>query len=208
VIYRSAESGFLSNRMIAAACIAALHAVVAYVLIVALTPRFTAEPPTRMITRFFNDPVTPERPLPPKYTLDRLAPRVTAPPQPLIIDAPPATTEQAPPSPSGADLDLAPPGVATPDAPRVVGRNQLPNSADFYPADLRRQGIQGATAVQVCVDANGNRAGEPQVEESSGNLRLDEGAVNVARHGRYARTMQGNTGVPNCYRFRIVFRIK
>jgi TonB family protein len=90
---------------------------------------------------------------------------------------------------------------------RPLGANQLPNTEDYYPPDLRRLEVQGATNVRVCVDAQGVRQGEPVIEESSGNARLDLGALNIARHGRYARSVQGTTPVGNCFRFRIAFKI-
>ena len=37
---------------------------------------------------------------------------------------------------------------------------------------------------------------------------LDMSAVNIARHGRYARSVRGDTPVANCYRLRIVFEMK
>jgi TonB family protein len=89
-----------------------------------------------------------------------------------------------------------------------MGKHQLPDTEDYYPPDLRRQGIQGATNVRVCVDERGVRQGEPTIEKSSGNDRLDLGAVNIARHGRYARSVQGVMPVGNCYRFKIIFVIK
>jgi hypothetical protein len=45
------------------------------------------------------------------------------------------------------------------------------------------------------------------VTQSSGDARLDKGAIGVARDGRYARAMRGDAYVPNCYGFRIIFAI-
>jgi TonB family protein len=91
---------------------------------------------------------------------------------------------------------------------RLIGRNQLPNTSDFYPPALIRQGVEGAAVVRVCVDEKGSRRGEPAVEQSSGNARLDAGAIGVARAGQYARAMQGDTPVPVCHRIRIGFNLK
>jgi len=87
-----------------------------------------------------------------------------------------------------------------------LGRKILPDSEDYYPAERRRLGIEGAALVRVCVDAQGGRQGEPLIEESSRDAQLDAAALNVARHGRYTRAEQGGVAVPNCYRFHIVFR--
>ena len=90
----------------------------------------------------------------------------------------------------------------------MIGQNSLPNTEDFYPPDLRRQGIEGAANVRVCVDTKGVRQGEPTVELSSGNPRLDEGALKIARAGKYARATQGEMPVATCYRFHIGFHMK
>ena len=84
----------------------------------------------------------------------------------------------------------------------------MPDTQEYYPPAVIRDGIEGAAYVRVCVDERGTRRGEPTLEQSSGNAQLDVGALNVARHGRYARAVQGSTPVPNCYRFRIAFKIR
>lgn len=90
---------------------------------------------------------------------------------------------------------------------RLVGRNVMPNTEDYYPARDRRDGNEGTTEVRSCVSANGRLDGTPTVEGSSGRASLDNAAVRVARDGRYARAMRGDTAVPNCYRFRVTFRM-
>jgi TonB family protein len=91
---------------------------------------------------------------------------------------------------------------------RVVGKHRLPNTDEYYPATDRRQGVEGTSTVGVCVDANGRRTGEPTVVQSSGSASLDQGALHVLRDGRYARAMQGEAYVPNCYQFRIIFKLE
>ncbi len=100
-------------------------------------------------------------------------------------------------------------GPPAPVPVRVLGQNRFPNSEDYYPAGERRLGIEGSATVRACVDENGTLVqGGPTVEQSSGNAHLDAGALNVARAGRYARSVQGATPVPNCFRFRVGFQIK
>ncbi|NDA43823.1 MAG: TonB family protein, partial [Gammaproteobacteria bacterium] len=63
--------------------------------------------------------------------------------------------------------------------------------------------------VKVCVDAKGKLIGDPSVVTSSGFDRLDEGAVKLARAGRYQPGMAG--GQPqseSCVSFRVKFEIK
>jgi TonB family protein len=88
---------------------------------------------------------------------------------------------------------------------RQVGRNVMPNTEDYYPARDRRDRNEGTTEVRSCVSANGRLDGTPTVESSSGRASLDNAAVRVARDGRYARTLRGDTPVPTCYRFRVTF---
>ena len=103
------------------------------------------------------------------------------------------------------DPPAVPKGVERVEPIHLVGKNQLPNTEDYYPPSVRRDGIQGATEVTVCVDERGKRTGEPTVIRSSGDARLDKGALAVARDGKYARSARGETFVPNCYGFRIIF---
>lgn len=199
------QTDLLSRRALAFSGIAAFHILIAYLLLTALV-----QPPVQVPDIRFTAIVTPD--------VDRLPPpqmsdyhpsgpteRIPMPPQEPW--APPQEpSSQAPmggtqPAPGGSA------GIPTAQPTRLIGTNQLPNSADYYPPDMRRLNVQGATNVRVCVDAQGTRLGDPTIEESSGFARLDVGAVNVAKHGRYARSMQGDSPVGNCFRFRITFKI-
>lgn len=91
---------------------------------------------------------------------------------------------------------------------RLVGQHRLPNTDDYYPPPAIRGGIEGASVVRVCVDANGKRTGDPVLQTSSGDASLDRGALHVVRDGRYARSMQGDQYVPNCYAFKIIFKVR
>jgi hypothetical protein len=202
--YHFPQVDFLSRRALAFSGIAAFHILIAYLLLTALVqpPPRPQEPPIN--ASVIQDPVIK----PPADTSDfRPSGHVTiavpnpepwAPPQgPSTL----AATAGEPPAVSGTTVV---PAVAP---IRMIGANQLPNTEDFYPPDLRRLNVTGATHVRGCVDAQGMRQGDPTIEESSGNARLDMGAMNIARHGRYARAMQGDTPVGSCYRFRIAFKI-
>ena len=199
------EPELISRRTVAAGGILALHLLVAYLLMTSLIApvEVPKEPPP--IVGFVPDagpapPPTEALPYRPP-----LVSTIDVPTPPRISDAAPVPRDP-PLTPAAPSASPAQAGSAV--APiRVVGRNRLPNTEDYYPPDLRREGVQGATDVRVCVDGNGVRQGDPVVERSSGNARLDLGAVNVARHGSYARALQGDTPMPNCYGFRIVFRI-
>lgn len=109
------------------------------------------------------------------------------------------------------DTKPPPPIIETRPVPppiHLVGKHRLPNSDDYYPLDKIREGAEGASTVGVCIDANGKRNSEPKVVESSGDASFDSGAMRLLRDGRYARAMQGDQYVANCYQFRIVFKLK
>jgi len=204
--YDYAPFEVLPRRAVAAAGILALHVLVAYLLVTGLMRTILpVVAPSLVGTVTIED--RPQATPPPLARLELTRTIVAAPQVPPLPGPPPAAAQSPADTESevqsGAQTDALPlPQV------RMLGTNQLPDAEEFYPPELRRLGVEGATYVRVCVDRAGVRQGEPRIEQSSGNARLDEGAVNVARHGRYARSVQGKAPVPNCYHFRIVFRMR
>jgi periplasmic protein TonB len=196
-----------SPRITALAGILALHVLIAYLLLTALVQR-------------------PGEEGPPPITLAPIE-RVPAPPVPTPPIQPGATSKGPQPRPDFQDLRFTPPTPPEAPAPRnavgpgeptggssplppirVLGRHWLPSSEAYYPAALIREGVQGDSLVRVCVDEAGRLSGAPVLERSSGNARLDQGALEVTRAGRYARAVRGDTPVPNCYVFHVVFTMK
>lgn len=151
-------------------------------------PDEEAGPPTPKPTLFQAE----EAPLPeiPDINLASDATRIALPAESLVT-----------PGPVGAPEPIAPPPI------RIVGRNVMPNTADYYPANEIRLGKQGTAEVRSCVDENGKLAGTPTLEATSGREPLDKAAIRLARDGKYARAMRGDTPVPNCYRFRVTFTL-
>ena len=150
------------------------------------------------------DPVPPTSPADPNFRPTTLIAQV-----PPVIDINPPVDPVVEPI---ATATLDEPPHRTIDVPpveevplRFVGRNVMPNTEDYYPAPDRRAGNEGTTQVRSCVNENGRLDGTPTVESSSGRESLDKAAIRVARDGRYARAMRGDTAVPNCYRFRVTF---
>jgi protein TonB len=146
-------------------------------------------------------------------------------PPPPPVDFVPVRPDVGPPPdielnvPSDAGTAITPPPIGEPPprvvdtAPRVepihlVGKNQLPNTEDYYPPSAIRENVQGAASINVCVDERGKRTGEPTLIASSGDSRLDKAAIAVGRDGKYARSARGATFVPNCYGFKIIFTTK
>ena len=85
----------------------------------------------------------------------------------------------------------------------------MPSSEDYYPAASKRAEEQGSATVRVCVDARGRLIGDPTIVTSSGFSRLDEGAIRLARAGRYQPgTSGGQPQEESCVSFRVKFEIK
>lgn len=150
------------------------------------TPQPQIENPTLQPTTLITD-VDPPR--------IRINEQEDPPVEPLLAQAAPDPQRYSPAEP-----------VSVTEPPlRMVGRNVMPNTEDYYPARDRRDGNEGTAQVRSCVNVNGRLDGTPTVESSSGRESLDSAAVRVARDGRYARAMRGDTPVPTCYRFRVTF---
>jgi len=204
--YHFPEFEFLPRRSVAVGGIIGAHLLVVYLLATGLmhTP-LTPDPPAIQLAPFAKpEPTVTQAPLAPtSVSLDH--PHVPPPDIPVVTPVAAAHPLEAPviadgpPAVRGAD-------PAPPPALRILGKNYLPDTEDYYPPQEIRLGITGAAQVRVCVDERGGRLGEPALQESSGNANLDAAALNMARHGRYARALQGTQPVPTCFRFRIVFR--
>jgi len=204
IVHRTLDS----PRIPALAGIVALHGLIAYLLLTALVQRPVTEPPSPPMTATVITDPAPPVPAPPAQPNPTTTAKFT--PQKFPIPEPVFTPPVAPEVPAGIGVEVPPGPTSAPLAEpiRVMGKHWLPSSEEYYPPDLIRIGVQGNTQVRVCVDEAGRASGAPVVEQSSGNARLDQGALNVARAGRYARSMRGDTPVPNCYHFRIVFKVK
>ena len=145
-------------------------------------------------------------PPPPPPQMER--PPVQVPPPDVVIDIP---VQQATNTISNV-TDRPVPRVVAPPPPKVVVPakiRRMPSSEDYYPAASKRAEEQGSVVVRVCVDARGRLTGEPTVVTSSGYSRLDQGAVRLAKAGRYqAGTSDGQAQSESCVSFRVKFEIK
>lgn len=198
----------LSQRAIVLGAIVGFHVLLAYLLATGLGASVIQVITPPLIMQPYEEPTERvDPPPPPPVDFDRVP-----------IEVPPPVTAINEATDDGnrisAVIDTGPPKVdPVPIAPRVepihlVGKHSLPNTEDFYPPVARRLGIEGATNVQVCVDERGRMVNKPTVLQSSGDARLDQGALQVAQAGKYARSARGETFVPNCYAFRIIFTMK
>jgi protein TonB len=199
----------LRSRGFALAAIAGGHVLLVWFLMNGLAQqalRFVYPPP--IVTDFIPEQ-HPQREPPPLVTHEPASNRLTRidqPPTPPEIRDPP----DPPQTPPRVDTITEQPGGTTVAlAPLVlVGKNELPNTEDYYPPPARRAGQEGVSEVRACVDERGRLQGDPEIQRSSGSALLDAGAVAVVRAGRFARASRGGVPVPTCYRFRIAFRMK
>lgn len=188
--------------------IAGFHGVLAYLfasgLIAQTIQILRPDPPIEYFDVKEKTP-PPPAPEPTRTPAQFTAAVVDPPPLPPInppIDAPVASE---PPITIAAILPPADPPAPPPI--RLIGRNVMPNTADYYPAGDIRLGNEGTAEVRSCVNANGALDGSPTVEVTSGRSSLDRAAIRLARDGKYARAMRGDMPVPNCYRFRVTFTL-
>jgi TonB family protein len=198
----------LPSRTLVAGAIVALHIAAAYILITGLIHHALppAEQRTQAHVMIESTPAPRDPIIKPQVVLNH--PRIA---QPRVADPPVAPVQTTLPDTSSVAEPVLPPGVigaAMPAEIQVLGKNQLPDTEEYYPPAKRRDGVEGVSDVRVCVDGWGVRQGEPVLERSSGDADLDRGALNVARHGHYAHAVRAGEPVPNCYRFRITFRIR
>jgi TonB family protein len=201
----------LSRRTVTFLTIAGVHVLLIYAFTSGLAQHVVQIVP--QLTRgVVLEELTPQRPVPPPPTIDvkpltdRIEPEVLAPPS---FEFPAQTS-------TGPEIRTGPEVIDTPPQPPPVLHRLLggpgkgfPNTDDFYPAASRRLTETGATTVQVCVDSQGRLAGDPVITQSSGIVRLDDGALKLARagSGHYRPTTENGQPVSSCYPYRIRFRL-
>lgn len=151
-----------------------------------------------------------EPPPPPPPQMER--PPVEVPPPEVAIDLPVETNTTAISDVTDKPVVRPPPPPPAPPKPTNVvapkiGKN-FPSAEDYYPAASKRLGEQGVATVRVCVGPNGRLEGEPTIQESSGSARLDEGAIKLAKAGRYVAGSSDGQPTSGCFAFRIKFELK
>jgi protein TonB len=191
------------------AAILGLHVLVLWVVASGLARRIveTVAPPieTSLIEEV-QERDTPPPPPPPEFE----RPPVEVPPPDVAIDIPVDTAQ------STAITDVtdkpAPRAPPPPPPPKNVKKASLgknfPNSEDYYPAAAKRLGEEGSPTVKVCIGPNGKLTEEPTIAASSGNARLDEGAIKLAKAGRYVAGSVDGVPSTDCLSFRVKFELK
>src|SRR6185503_2837138 len=202
------DEKFATRRATVFAIILGLHVLVLWVVASGLARRIveTVAPPIQTdIIEEVQERDTPPPPPPPEFE----RPPVEVPPPDVAIDIPVETQSTAITDVTDRPVPMAPP---PPPAPKNVKKASLgknfPNSEDYYPAAAKRLGEEGSPTVKVCIGPNGKLTEEPTIAASSGNARLDEGAIKLAKAGRYVAGSVDGVPSTDCLSFRVKFELK
>lgn len=199
-----------SRRTTVILAIVAFHVLVVCILATAIERPKGFKPTTdRIRAEVLPQPRRTPTSLPTNPPLRGFQPEISPPRWTETPTDPPATVRTS-------DSDAPPPGTAGPPLPRPVSRvlggpgEGFPNTNDFYPEASRRLGEKGIATVNVCVDGSGRLIGQPAIAQSSGSVRLDEGARRLAQagSGHYRATTEDGRPVSACYPFRVRFQLR
>ncbi len=204
------DTNFFTRRTVVLFAIVGLHVLIAWALATGLARRaieLVAPPLQTEIVEEVQKRDEPPPPPPPQ--LER--PPVEVPPPDVSIEVPVEST-------STAIVDVTDKKVTAPPppAPKAVNRvaggpaKGFPNSEDYYPSASKRLGEAGSAAVHVCVNTGGKLTEEPSIQTTSGNPRLDEGALKLAKagSGHYRPATEDGKPIDGCFAFRVTFSLK
>lgn len=193
------------RRMAVFAGIVGFHLLLVYGLVTGLARKVVEVVAPPLVTDIIEE-LKPEDKPPPPPPPQMERPPVQVPPPDVVIDIPMETQTTAISNVTDKPAPPPPPRVVA-GTPAKIGR--MPSSEDYYPAASKRAEEQGSAVVKVCVNNQGRIIGEPSIVTSSGFARLDEGAVKLARAGRYQAGTSGGAPLPeSCVSFRVKFEIK
>jgi TonB family protein len=197
-----------SRRTTAMVAIVCFHAAIFYVYLASVSQKPVAARSDPMDAGFLTptkrllEPVTlpgPTLARPVVTVFPDLKFPLDLPPDPKTITATHSSPLTGPPIPASKPMSvvMGGPGVGFPD------------TADFYPPVARRLNEAGISVVRVCVDPDGRLTANPTIFQSSGSVRIDEGALSLARagSGHYRPTTENGRPVSACYAFRIRFQL-
>jgi periplasmic protein TonB len=210
--YASDESGIVARRSITFFLVAGLHIALFYGLMTGLAFKIIKVMPMSLQTRLLQPPQ--ERALPPLPP-----PQLTK----SAIEIPPPYFPPTEGPMENGDIIAGSPKVLSdrPDTPPEIPPHEVirvqggpgigfPNTDDYYPSIAKRMEEQGVTTVRVCVGANGRLTSVPTIAQTSGSLRLDDGALLLAKagSGHYRAATEDGRAVNSCYSFRVRFALR
>lgn len=212
ILHAQFNLGFFSRRSSTLFLVASLHLGVFYALMSGLSYTQGSVPPSPLQNQTLKDPQPRDLPLPlpaPHFKSSKIEapiPDFDLPRQPDVNRD--VTTDMV------SDTPPSPPPISAP--PHVVKEvtggpgTGFPNPDEFYPLIARHLEEQGIATVRVCVDPSGRLTSDPTTLQGTGSLRLDEGALKLARagSGHYRATTEDGRPVSSCYPLRIRFQFK
>jgi hypothetical protein len=128
--YHFAEPDRLSGRALAIAGILALHVLAAYLLATGLVQTVIHDKGKSLSVIFIREPEPPRVPPTPVPKVDLTATRVPGERLPLPRLPDPEPEVPAPPAADSASAPTAAVAPATPDAIRILGKNQMPETKE------------------------------------------------------------------------------
>ena len=201
------DATFLSRRAIVLVFIIVLHVLLAYGLATGLARKaieLIAPPIQSDIIEEVQQHDLP--PPPPRPEFER--PPAEVPPPDINIDVPIEVAQStAITDVTDKHLPPAPPPHASSKTNPTTGKN-FPNSADYYPAASMRLGEEGSAIVHACVAPTSKLSEDPTIAKTSGSARLDEGAIKLAKAGRYVAGTEDGKPVTGCFNMSIKFPLK
>ena len=200
------DTQYFTRRTAVLFAIVALHLFIFWALATGLAQRaieVIAPPIQTEIVQEEQKKLEPPPPPPPEFQ----KPPVEVPPPDVTIDMPVETTNST--AITNVSSKPQPPAPPRPPSSRTSAHPlKLPNTEDFYPSASSRLGEEGTATIHVCVDPGGKlTGGTPTVSATSGKPRLDEGAVNLAKAGRYAPGTEDGKPVEGCFDFRVKIQL-
>jgi periplasmic protein TonB len=188
--------------------VASMHVLVLFVIAQGVGIKLAAvKPPDDIETTLIS-----EKPdldvIPPVVPRDFTPPDIYVPEPDVTIDDPAAEPPRAQALPEQGPV-LPQAGSAEP-VPRIDGVRQLARglSQPPYPPALVREGVEGATVLEVYVLPTG-RVGDARVVTSSGYADFDRSAVQEAmRNWRFAPATRDGVPMAQWHRLRVVFKLQ
>jgi periplasmic protein TonB len=204
------DTNFFSRRAIVFIVIVAFHVLLAWAMAIGLARKVVeviAPPIQTDLIEEIEQRDTPPPPPPPEFE----RPPVEVPPPEVAIDIPVDTqTSTAITDVTDRPVPMAPPPPPPPRQVKKAGVDQkrFPSSEEYYPAASKRLGEEGSPTVRACVGPNGKLTEEPTIAQTSGSARLDEGAIKLAKAGRYIAGSVDGQPTTECINFRVKFELK
>ncbi len=206
------DTSFFTRRTIVLFAIIALHVFIAWALATGLARRaieLVAPPIQTEVVEEVQKKDEPPPPPPPQ--MER--PPVEIPPPDVAIEVPVETQSTAIQDVTDKPVVRAPPPPPPPKPRNVVSPRPgkgFPATEDYYPAASKRLGEEGSANVHVCVGPNGKLTEEPTIAQTSGNQRLDDGALKLAKagSGHYQPGTEDGQPTTACMVFKIKFELR